>query len=323
MREMTVTKNDAGQRVDRFLKKALPLLPGTLAQKYIRLKRIKVNGKRTERDYRLQEGDILQLYLNDDFFDSPQTLELYLTISQPSLSICYEDQHILIVVKPPGLLCHCGNTADEITLVDQVKAYLYQTDQWRPAEEQSFVPALSNRLDRGTGGLVMAAKSAPAQKILNEKIRQGEIHKDYLLAVCGRPNPPVGRIEGYLQKDGEKNLVAVSEAEAAGAKSAVTEYRTLETKGSLSLVECRLITGRSHQIRVQMAKLGTPILGDRKYGSPPSDGLPTEPQQALWAHRIQFAFSSDADVLQYLNGRAFFSLDIPFLANYFDYNPRA
>jgi len=314
MREMTVSKNDAGQRLDRFLAKAVPLLPGTLAQKYIRTKRIKVDGKRTERNYRLVEGDTVQLYIGDAFFETKEAEGLYRTITEPNLSICYEDDLILIADKPPGLLCHSGTAPGEITLADLVKAYLYQSGVWNPAQEQSFAPALCNRLDRNTGGLVLAAKTAAALQMLNEKIREREIDKYYLLAVHGRPEPDMGRIEGYLVKDSAQNRVHIACAADSNAKDAVTVYRTLETRGDLSLVECKLETGRTHQIRAQMAALGTPLLGDRKYG-----GGAGEPYQALWAYRIRFHFCSDAGVLTYLNGTEFFSGDVPFLTKYFDY----
>ncbi|MCL2562483.1 MAG: RluA family pseudouridine synthase [Oscillospiraceae bacterium] len=302
MREMTVGKNDAGQRLDRFLAKAVPLLPGTLVQKYIRTKRIKVDGKRTERNYRLIEGDTIQLYIGDAFFETAAATERYRTITEPKLAVCYEDDAILIVDKPPGLLSHSGDDPNEVTLADLVKAYLYRSGQWKPDSEQSFVPALCNRLDRNTGGLVLAAKTAEAQRDLNAKIRAREVDKYYLLAVHGRPAPEAGRIEGHLVKDSTQNHVSVAEAGAQDAKDAVTEYRTLETKGDVSLVECKLETGRTHQIRAQMAALGCPLLGDRKYG-----GGGDEPYQALWAYRVC------------LDEREFYSGDVPFLDRYFDY----
>jgi len=318
MREMRVAKNDAGQRLDRFLTKAVPALPGTLAQKYIRLKRIKVNGGRTDQAYRLLEGDTIQLFISDVFFEAggEQTRagRIVRPYEGPPLSIVYEDEQILIVDKPPGVLCHADNKAGEITLVDQVKAYLHHTGVWDPEVEQSFVPALCNRLDRNTGGLVLAAKTAAALQTLNEKIRSREIDKYYLLAVHGRPDPPEGRIEGLLTKDGRQNRVTVARTGAPGAKSAVTVYRTLESKGGLSLVECRLETGRTHQIRAQMAALGCPLLGDRKYGGR-AEG---EAYQALWAYRVCFQRAGDrrrsslqAGVLDYLDGREFLSGDIP------------
>ena len=312
MREMTITKNAADQRLDRFLQKALPALPPALAQKYIRLKRIKVDGKRTERGYRLCEGDTIQFYISDEFFETIPDAGLYRTITHPNLTVCYEDDHILIVDKPPNLLCHSGTSPDEITLVDQVKAYLYRSGAWNPETEQSFTPALCNRLDRNTGGLVISAKTAAAQRILNEKIRDGQVDKYYLLAVEGCPQAESGRIEGQLIKDRKQNIVRTADKNADDSVTAITEYRTIETKGDLSLVECKLITGRSHQIRVQMAGLGTPLLGDRKYG-----GGGDEPYQALWAYKIHFRFTTDAGALAYLNDQEFYSADIPFAAKYF------
>jgi len=317
MRELTITKNDADQRLDRFLQKAVPLLPGSLAQKYIRQKRIKRNGKRTEQNCRLIEGDILQFYISDEFFETSQASPASLPGPRPNLHICHEDDHILIAEKPPGLLSHSGNTQGEPTLIDQIKSYLYHTGQWNPETEQSFTPALCNRLDRNTGGLILAAKTAPSLKILNEKIRTHEIDKYYLLAVHGRPDPPAGRIEGHISKDARQNKVTVSAIESDHTKSAVTVYKTLETRDNLSLVECRLETGRTHQIRAQMAFLGCPLLGDPKYGCPDQNKSYAEPHQALWAHRIRFSFSSDAGVLNYLNHQEFTSSNIPFLSKYF------
>jgi len=314
MREMTVSKNDAGQRLDRFLAKAVSRLPGPLAQKYIRTKRIKIDGKRTERSYRLVEGDTIQLYISDEFFEAAETAERYRAITEPALAVCYEDDLILIVEKPPGVLSHSGGAPGEITLADQVKAYLYQRGAWDPAREQSFVPALCNRLDRNTGGLVLAAKTAAALGALNEKIRNREVDKYYLLAVHGRPRPDAGRVEGYLVKNRPQNRVTIARGGDRDAKDAVTVYRTLESKDGRSLVECKLETGRTHQIRAQMAALGCPLLGDRKYG-----GGGGEPYQALWAYRVHFRFASDAGVLGYLNGRDFFSGTVPFLTKYFTY----
>ncbi|MCL2568115.1 MAG: RluA family pseudouridine synthase [Oscillospiraceae bacterium] len=315
MQELTISPNDAGQRLDRFLAKAIPALPGPLAQKYIRLKRIKVNGKRAEQNYRLLEGDTIQLYIGDEFFEVSRE-ELPRKTQDPGLNICYEDEQILIVNKPPGLLCHSGDGPYEANLVDQVKAYLQHTGAWNPAQELSFVPALCNRLDRNTGGLVLAAKTAAALQILNQKIRDREVDKYYLLAVHGRPNPPTGRIEGHLVKDSAQNRMSVVAVGTEDAKDAVTVYRTLETRENLSLVECLLETGRTHQIRAQMAALGCPLLGDRKYG-----GLAkTEPHQALWAYRVTFSFTSDAGVLDYLHNRTFFSGDVPFLGKYFTFS---
>ena len=163
MKEFTIGSNDAGQRLDRFLAKAVPLLPASLAQKYIRIKRIKCNGGRVERDTRLQQGDVLQLYINDEFFDKPREDNAYLTVAAPKLNIVYEDDQILLVDKRPGLAVHPHDGAEYgRTLIDHIQAYLYQNREWNPRGENAFTPALCNRIDRNTGGIVIAAKTAEA-----------------------------------------------------------------------------------------------------------------------------------------------------------------
>ena len=318
VKELTVGKNDAGQRLDRFLSKAVPLLPEALLQKYIRLKRIKRDGKALKRDARLGEGDVLRLYISDEFFQTPSEDNAYLKIGTPRLDIVYEDDNILLVDKKPGVLCHSAGKWDYNTLIANIQAYAYQKGEWRPREENAFAPALCNRIDRNTGGIVIAAKNAEALRILNEKIRDREIDKRYLCAVHGRPKPPSGRLEGYLFKDAKKNQVYVRESPEPGAKTAVTEYHTLATRGGLSLVECRLLTGRTHQIRAQMAHAGWPLLGDGKYGSQRRDRDYAEKGQALYSYKLCFDFPTDAGALNYLRGRSFTVSRIEFVRKYFD-----
>ena len=178
MREFTIGKNDAGQRLDRFLSKAMPLLPPALLQKYIRIKRVKCNGGRCQRDQRLQEGDVLSLYINDEFFEQPREDNLFLTLFQPKLDILYEDENILLVDKRPGLVVHADETEKVNTLINHIQAYLYQKREWNPKWENAFAPALCNRIDRNTGGIVIAAKNAEALRILTAKIRDREITKN-------------------------------------------------------------------------------------------------------------------------------------------------
>ena len=286
MREFTIHKNDADQRLDRFLGKAVPLLPASLAQKYIRLKRIKVNGARAERDYRLREGDRLQLYLNDEFFEAPSEENVYLTIANPKLHILYEDENILLLDKPAGLVVHADEGEKVNTLVNHLLAYLYQKREWKPREENVFTPALCNRIDRNTGGIVIAAKNAEALRVLNEKIRERELSKFYLCICLGRPEPPKGRIECFLRKDSKTNTVRVYHHPVPDGRSAVTLYETLETRDRLSLVEVELLTGRTHQIRASFADMGHPLLGDSVYGAPsPDKGLSG---QCLHARELKF-----------------------------------
>ncbi len=302
MKEFTIGSNDAGQRLDRFVAKSVPLLPASLEQKYLRLKRIKVNGRGAARDYRLICGDRVQLYINDEFFDTPCPENAYLTVSSPKLNVVYEDENLILCDKRPGLAVHPHDGAEYgKTLIDHIQAYLYAKGEWRPRQENSFVPALCNRIDRNTGGIVIAAKNAQTLRIINEKIRLREMEKYYLCIVHGVPGPAKGRLEGQLFKDAEKNRVYITKQPQKGSKTAITEYRTLMTENGLSLLECRLLTGRTHQIRAQLAGAGYPLLGDGKYGRRDEQ----RKYQALYAWRLQFAFQTPTGMLDYLNGREF------------------
>ena len=286
MKDFLIGANDAGQRLDKFISKAVPRLPGTLMQKYIRLKRIKVNHKRAERDMRLCVGDLVELYINDEFFKEVSSDDRYRTI-KPNLTIIYEDNHIMLLDKRPGISVHDDEDKGSDTLIDHIKAYLYQKKEWLPEEENSFVPALCNRIDRNTGGIVIAAKTAPALRIMNEKIKLREMHKHYLCIVSGTPNPKVGSLSGFLWKDAKENRVYVKKTKTPGAKSAKLLYKTLKVRGDLSLVECELITGRTHQIRAQMADFGHPLLGDGKYGDYALNRKYKRQIQALYSYKLQ------------------------------------
>ncbi len=319
MKEFTISKNDAGQRLDRWLGKTVPLLPAALAQKYIRLKRVKVNGKGAQRDYRLCAGDLLQLYINDEFFDTPTEGNAFLSIFKPVLDIVYEDENIMVCNKRPGLLCHPDQGEYVNTLITHIQAYLYQKKEWSPRWENSFAPALCNRIDRNTGGLVIAAKTAPALRILNDKIRDREISKFYLAAVVGKMAPPSGELKGFLLKDEKKNQVAVYQKPVPGGKTAATRYQTLQVKNGLSLVECELLTGRTHQIRAQFAAAGHPLAGDGKYGQRRDNRRLDRKGQALWSYKLVFDFPTVAGELEYLKGKV---LEVPregidFVGEYF------
>ena len=317
MRELTIRKNDAGQRLDRFVAKSLPLLPSALLQKYIRLKRIKVNGGRAERDYRLKEGDVLQLYINDEFFDKPREENMFLTLFRPSLEIVYEDENLMLLNKRPGLVVHADETEKVNTLINHIQAYLYQKREWNPRWENAFTPALCNRIDRNTGGIVIAAKNAETLRIINEKIRDREIDKRYLCITVGAPKPAEGKIECFLLKDEKKKEVAVYHKPIPGGKTALTKYRTVEKRGELALVEVELLTGRTHQIRASFADLGCPLLGDGKYGRGDVNKRYGETRQALYSYQLTFDFPTDAGILNYLKGRSFQVENVPFQDKYF------
>jgi len=317
VKEFTVGKNDAGQRLDRWLAKALPLLPAPLAQKYIRLKRVKVNGRGSKRDARLREGDLLRLYINDEFFEKPTPENAFLALCKPKLNVLYEDENILLLDKRPGLVVHPDENERVNTLLTHLQAYLYQKKEWSPYEENSFAPALCNRIDRNTGGIVIAAKTAEALRVMNQKLKDRELEKFYLCAVRGRLRPPEGTLENYLWKDEAKKQVFVKSKPEPGARTAVTRYRTLAVEGGLSLVECELVTGRTHQIRVQMAAAGCPLIGDGKYGSERENRKYGRHGQALYSYKLAFRFTTPAGPLEPLNGREFQVEAVDFVEEYF------
>lgn len=322
MKEFTIGKNDAGQRLDRWLGKTLPVLPAPLAQKYIRLKRVKLNGKGAKRDTRLEVGDLLQLYINDEFFDAPAPENAFLSVFTPQLDIVYEDEYILLANKRPGMVVHPDENEYMNTLITHIQAYLYQKREWNPKEEHSFTPSLCNRIDRNTGGIVIAAKTAEALRIMNQKVKDRELEKYYLCVVLGKMTPNGGKLENFILKDESRNQVSVHNSPVPGGKTATTLYKVLAHKNNLSLVECDLITGRTHQIRAQFAHAGHPLLGDTKYGRARDNKQYDRKYQALYSYKLTFSFTTDAGVLEPLNGRTWEVENVDFVAEYFGSMPK-
>ncbi len=303
MKEFIINHNDSGQRLDRFVLKAVPRLPQSMMYKAIRNKRIKLNGRRAEISSRLCEGDTVQMYLNDEFFDSVPETE-FMSVSS-ALNIIYEDDNIMLLDKKNGMVVHedDDNTAD--TLINRVKRYLYEKGEYDPGAENSFAPALCNRLDRNTGGIVIAAKNAESLRILNQKIRDREIEKYYLCVTVGVPPKRADTVTAYLEKDSASNTVKVTDRKSGTNKTIVTSYRIIRNNGSLALVEIKLGTGRTHQIRAHMAHIGCPLLGDGKYGINRINREYKVKTQALYSYRLKFAFSSESGCLDYLDGKEF------------------
>lgn len=312
MRSFTIGKNDAGQRLDKFLEKAVPLLPKSLMYKYIRLKRIKLNGGRTEFNAILKEGSLLELYINDEFFSENE--ELYFLSAPDKISIVYEDENILIANKPSGLIVHEDSGESIDTLINRIKHYLYNKGQYDPEKENSFSPSLCNRIDRNTEGLVIAAKNAESLKILNDKIKYREIDKKYLCIVFGRLPKKEDTLKAFLTKKADKNIVDVSDL--SGEKTILTKYRVLKEAGELSLLEIELLTGRTHQIRAHMAHIGHPLLGDSKYGIGRNSEKYGFRFQALAAYSLRFSFKTDGGILNYLNGKTFSVPSVSFAENF-------
>ena len=305
MKIITVGKNDAGQRLDKFLSKAVKGLPTSMMYKSIRTKKIKVNGKRTEQSYVLCEGDEIQLFIRDEFFDNPEKDDGALSRIVPTLNIVYEDDNIMLLNKRPGVLVHEDDDGGENTLIMHIKAYLYGKGEYSPDKEQSFAPSLCNRIDRNTGGIVIAAKNAEALRDMNAKIKAGEIRKHYICLVHGVPPKQKDVIRGYLRKDSRNNTVEVRDKYFDGAKEIVTGYTVLERRGKETLVEIELFTGRTHQIRAHMAHIGCSLVGDGKYGINKDDRQRGFKYQALYSYKLIFPKTDAENSLSYLEGREF------------------
>lgn len=308
MKSITITGNDAGQRLDKFILKTFDKMPRSLMFKEIRKKNIKVNRKRCAPEQILNENDVLELYLNDDVLHIRQKYYDFLRASA-QLDILYEDENIILLNKKVGILCHPDGRDYTDNLVARLKRYLYEKGEWSP-DTSSFTPSLANRIDRNTSGIVIGAKNANALKIINDKIKSREIEKYYLAVVHGKMPEKSETLTAYLTKDEKRNKVSVTDHEVLNAKKIITQYVVLDYYDGASLLEIKLLTGRTHQIRAHLAHVGHPLFGDGKYGSEKG-----RYRQALYSYKLKFHFA-DENELSYLNNRVFQAEDIKLLKDY-------
>lgn len=257
--KIEIGPNEAGQRVDKFVRKWLKDVPLSAIFKAFRKGDIKVNGKKTKEKYSLVEGDIVETY----YISSEPEKKKFVRIDN-NFKVTYEDENMLLLEKWPGVLVHSNSESGEPTLTDYVLSYLYDKGDYEPEKEVTFTPAPCNRLDRNTSGIVVFGKNFEALKLLNEMIRERKIKKYYTALVKGKLKD--GIYEGYIYKNEDANISKVFDSEMPNTKKIAMEVKTIQTCGSFSLIEIDLITGRSHQLRAHLNHLNHPIVGDNKYG---------------------------------------------------------
>lgn len=299
MKEFLINENDGGQRIDKFISKALPELPKSMMYRLIRKKDIKINGKRCEISTRINAGDVVTVYVKDEVA-AEKSHDMGFLKCPPELCAVYEDENILIVYKPAGLDSHSNGSSMTDNLADRIKHYLYSKNEYRPDSESSFAPALCSRLDRNTCGLVTAAKNAAALRELNEAMRSGNIRKKYRCITVSPPPEREAVMTAYHKKDESRNTVRISDSPAEDYKLIKTGYRIIAEKPPLCLVEVTLYTGRTHQIRAHLAHIGAPVLGDGKYGNIAANKRFGLFHQALCACSLRFSMPEDS-FLHYLN----------------------
>jgi 23S rRNA pseudouridine955/2504/2580 synthase len=295
MEEWNIGRKEEGRRLDAFLMERKGW-SRSFFMKALRTKKIKVNGKKMEPSYRLMEGDAVRSFV------------LEIKKSRP-VDILYEDENLLAVNKPAGLLSLDVTGRTEDTMLDRVNSLLAERG------EKTAYPV--HRIDFNTSGILLLAKNGRAGEILDRMIKERKIRKSYLCVVKGRPSPDKGRLENQLFKDAKKNRVYVAEHTVKGSKTAITDYRVVASRNGLSLVECHLLTGRTHQIRCQMAHAGHPLLGDDKYGSKEWNREKGERRQLLSSYKTTFDFGEEGSLLSYLSGKAIRLSRVPFVEKYF------
>lgn len=316
MKSIQVDRSWDGRRLTRFLQKAMPSATMGQIRRFLRLGRVKVDGKRAGEETVLRESAVVDMYVEDEFFAEAERADPFYSKIRPRLTILYEDEQVMILDKRAGLVCHPDEGEKVHTLLTYAQAYLYQKGEWDPRTD--FAPALCNRIDRFTAGIVILAKTQEALRAMDAKIRTHEVQKYYLCIVHGRMKYPEGTLRHWLTKKPEQKKVTVLRKNEPGSKEAITYYQVIDEGNGLTLCECLLGTGRTHQIRAQFAAIGHPLLGDNQYGrAGQNEKYGRLNGQALCAYRLIFDFEGDAGCLNGLNGLTVQVKDVPFVREVF------
>ena len=265
MKELRITENDANQRIDKYLKKLLVNAPANFIYKMFRKKDVKVNGKKVDEKYILKNNDLVEMFLYEDKFQEFTDVKNIYQVAR-TFKVLYEDKHVLIVYKPAGLLVHEDANESINTLTNLVLSYLAEKNELDLGRENTFMPGPVHRLDRNTSGIVIFGKTLAALQILNEMIKQRHcIEKTYLTICKGKLNQK-RNLKGYIVKLEDQAQVKLVDKDYPGALTMETIVKPIKFNDDYSLVEVTLVTGRMHQIRIHLASITHPIIGDRKYG---------------------------------------------------------
>ena len=284
-------------RLDKYLMEQFPALGLGRLNKALRENKIKLNGKKQPLATRVQNGDVIRVFLLDDQLgltsqEGPEFLQ-----ARAPAEFIYENDDLIVANKPAGIPVD-GDESD--TLLNRVLRRLYEEKRWNAAHE----PRLCHRLDTGTSGLVIVAKTPEAEELFLAAIKNRDVKKTYLCVTFGRPTPPDGTLGGYLLKDADRGIVKIVPDKQPGAKDVETQYETVAVSGRLALLKVRLITGRTHQIRAHMASIGCPILGDSKYGNNTANRELKLKYQALCAWELVLPRFTSPDFAD-LSGKTF------------------
>jgi len=308
MEKLIVTAGEQGQRLDKFLNRYLKEAGKGFLYKMLRKKNITLNGKRAEGSELLACGDEISLFL------SQETLQKFKGTPAPAqsaasgpvkLDILFEDRDLLIINKPAGMLSQKAKPED-VSLCEHVTAYLAERDG-TSVGLHGFQAGVVNRLDRNTSGLILASASLTGARELSELIRSRKLEKTYLAVVKGEFSGD-GIYTSYLKKDTETNTVTISSIRSEDAEEVKTGIRLIDCQNGYSLLKIRLITGKPHQIRAVLSRLGYPILGDSKYGDETVNRSLHVKRQML--HSRQLTFPADCGSLQSVAGKSFLA-DLP------------